>query len=80
MKAIKLPVRAYQLGIRPLWNVRDANNVRLAIDLDEAHAKQIALTLNLHGDLVAELKSVRDGIIHRNKIINLISLAEGRAP
>lgn len=76
MNAIKLPVKAYK-GFDGQWLVNDAKS-RLCQSLTELQANQIALALNLHDDMLAELKSVRDGTIHRNKIINLISFAEGK--
>lgn len=76
MNSISLPVEAYE-GCDGQWLVKDSRK-RLCQSLTEPQSKQIALALNLHDELVSELKSVRDGTIHRNKITNLISLAEGK--
>ncbi len=60
MSALKLPVTAFQLkhpdNGSHAWAVMDLNNSVFCRDLNDQEAKQIALALNLHDELVSALK------------------------
>lgn len=60
MSAIKLPVHAYQISTGTLWNIRDADNDRLAVELTEEKAKEIERALNVLPALVDELNRLMD--------------------
>lgn len=75
--SIKLPVRAYEtLTAEYCWAVRSADNVRIATDLMESHAKEIVHALNAlpslieaSQDLVREVVVMRDGLAVRDRTL-----------
>ncbi len=58
MSAINLPVESYQ-GHDGSWIVND-QTTRLCQSLTKDQAEQIAISLNLHDELVSELTRLRD--------------------
>lgn len=67
MSAIKLPVEAYK-GHDGSWFVHDKHS-RLCQSLTEPQAKQIALALNLHDELVAALELAKGSLVGNDFVI-----------
>jgi len=74
MSAIKLPATAHPSEIVPHhhdWEVQAEDGIRVATRITEEEAKQIALALNLHDDLVAGVSSSRDALDQISRLSNI---------
>lgn len=56
MTALKLPITVEGGICGAGWTISDKNGITIAVGLRHDHAKEIALSLNLHDELVAALK------------------------